>query len=193
MRALRRHDLASSRRVRMQRAVRASMGPALAAPARRRVGLMSLRGRRARIVGGLWRQIELGVQRRILRFQCGHARRQFLDPRQQSQDQRVLFGQGERQALAAASRPHITALPPACQAITSCKSGMPARRISAGGEQLPEKRLFGLLPRDVPYSTILRSLREVAAYRIFAPQAALGSPAASEGYHRTFADNIHRT
>lgn len=96
MRALPRQNLAPSRRVRMQRAVRASMGPALAAAARRRVGLVSLRRRRARIVGGLRGQIELGAQRRVLRFQCRHARHQFLDPRQQRQDQRVLLGRGQR-------------------------------------------------------------------------------------------------
>jgi hypothetical protein len=75
--------------------------------------LAPLRGRRARIVRGLRRQIELVAQCRVLRLHGHKPLAQSIDPRQQPRDQRVLLGARQCGRIKGRSHPYVDSYSPA--------------------------------------------------------------------------------
>ena len=105
-----REDRMTPRRMRMKRAMRPGVRFRLRLGFRRFRGLLSLRGRQARIVRGLGRLIELGLEFRDPSRQPSVGRRQRLDLGDQRGDDRVLvdkIGRGSHPNVDSDSRPRL--------------------------------------------------------------------------------------
>jgi len=126
-----REDRMTPRRMRMKRAMRPGVRFRLRLGFRRFRGLLSLRGRQARIVRGLGRLIELGLEFRDPSRQPSVGRRQRLDLGDQRGDDRVLvdkIGRGSHPNVDSDSRPRLN------KKIASRRP--PGARQKPGGEQL---------------------------------------------------------
>src|SRR5690348_3081510 len=150
--------------------------------------LRSLRGRLARIIRRLRRQVQLLTQRRILRLERrvlrlkgGDALRQRLDPRQQCRDERVLLGGGQGRNVGCASHRIVESRPqPRVNRISDeahRQATAPPRppRLSlpqlSGGEQL---QLSCLVPSEAEH--IVASVwRALVAYDIATPRLSVRS------------------